>query len=106
MEKVVRGEKTLQPWSPPKKEEIDKIALLHIDTLGLYCPTALGDPETANIILYDLGGFENDPVLKTRRNSLFTRQNKLCSLVSTFFKTYMPQIPCQRFWNGQNSTFV
>ncbi|KAJ6536553.1 hypothetical protein DFH09DRAFT_1178826 [Mycena vulgaris] len=79
MEKVIRGEKTLKPWSPPTSLELDQETLLHIESLKL-CRSDLIVPDLS-IILHDLGGFKNDPILKDRTTQIFTRKNKF--LVNT-----------------------
>ncbi|KAJ6521345.1 hypothetical protein DFH09DRAFT_1425033 [Mycena vulgaris] len=75
MEKVIRGEKTLETWSPPTSLELDQETLLHIESLKL-CRSDLIVPDLS-IILHDLGGFKNDPILKDRTTQIFTRKNKL-----------------------------
>ncbi|KAJ7164760.1 hypothetical protein C8R43DRAFT_240075 [Mycena crocata] len=75
MEKLVRGEKPLQLWSPPPSSRLDEGTLRHIESLQLCCPGPFLVKEFS-IILHDLGGFKNDPVLHERTARIFTRQNK------------------------------
>ncbi|KAJ7651517.1 hypothetical protein DFH06DRAFT_1134771 [Mycena polygramma] len=82
MEKIVDGEKTLKTWTPDSDVKVDDDTLRHIESLKL-CrvlrPGPLG--HDFSIILHELGGFKNDPVLNARTTELFTRRNKF--LVNT-----------------------
>ncbi|KAJ6486252.1 hypothetical protein C8R47DRAFT_1047888 [Mycena vitilis] len=82
MEKIVDGEKTLKTWIPDSDVKVDDDTLRHIESLKL-CrvlrPGPLG--HDFSIILHELGGFKNDPVLNARTTALFTRRNKF--LVNT-----------------------
>ncbi|KAJ7750988.1 hypothetical protein DFH07DRAFT_827230 [Mycena maculata] len=79
MEKLVRGDKTWERWSPPAHLELDKDTLEHIESLNLRRPEPYR--RDLSIILHDLGGFQNDPVLRDRVARVFSRENKF--LVNT-----------------------
>ncbi|KAJ7457624.1 hypothetical protein B0H11DRAFT_207567 [Mycena galericulata] len=79
MEKLIRGDKTLEVWSPPAHLELDEDTLQHIEALKLRRPNPYLD--VFSIILHDLGGFKSNPVLQDRTARIFTKENKF--LVNT-----------------------
>ncbi|KAJ6469556.1 hypothetical protein C8R47DRAFT_1150038 [Mycena vitilis] len=82
MEKLVNGEKTLDTWIPDSDVPVDDATLRHIESLKLCRLHRDGiHQRDFSIILHDLGGFKNDPVLNARTTEIFTRQNKF--LVNT-----------------------
>ncbi|KAJ7665402.1 hypothetical protein DFH06DRAFT_1470668 [Mycena polygramma] len=82
MEKLVNGEKTLDTWIPDSDVPVDDDTLRHIKSLKLCRLYRDGlHQRDFSIILHDLGGFKNDPVLNARTTEIFTRQNKF--LVNT-----------------------
>ncbi|KAJ6486256.1 hypothetical protein C8R47DRAFT_1129695 [Mycena vitilis] len=88
MEKLVNGEKTLDLWIPDSDVAVDNDTLQHIKSLKLcrLCRPGFYQGDFS-IILHDLGGFKNDPILNGRTTEIFTRQNKLLVNASGTGKT-------------------
>ncbi|KAJ7081316.1 hypothetical protein B0H15DRAFT_467114 [Mycena belliarum] len=85
MQRLARGEKTLEYWSPSTDLEIDEETRRHIESLKLFCPDDV--PEHLSIILHNLGSFKDDPVLHGRISRVFTPPNKFLVNASGTGKT-------------------
>ncbi|KAH6904037.1 hypothetical protein BKA70DRAFT_1299336 [Coprinopsis sp. MPI-PUGE-AT-0042] len=70
MTKLVRGEIVLEFWQPPSDDDQDPDVVDHLTSLEIPC--LKGKP---NILLHDLGTFQEDEVLLRRLQNIFMANN-------------------------------
>ncbi|KAH6879719.1 hypothetical protein BKA70DRAFT_1207313 [Coprinopsis sp. MPI-PUGE-AT-0042] len=70
MTKLVRGEIVLEFWQPPSDDDQDPDVVEHLTSLEIPC--LKGKP---NILLHDLGTFQEDEVLLRRLQNIFMANN-------------------------------
>jgi hypothetical protein len=70
MASLVQGEIALEYWQPPQDDEQDPDIIEHLNSLEIPC--LKGKP---NILLHDLGTFQEDEVLLRRLQNIFMANN-------------------------------